>query len=1109
MYPQHVNQLFRRWIDRANRRPLPARRQATLKVETFEDRVVPATLPAPFVTDTSVVTGGFLNPEAVYDPTDPSRVVLVSTNGAYVQAQLSTDGGRTFSTFYSDINSTNPNDDTNAFVNRVIDPGIDTTNTLRNRVFTNTSSPSVTYSRDGFIYLVYSQHTANKDRGVIVVHKFDARSGFPIEQNINTGPRAGLYGPTLGNVVYQWDGDDDPGYNPTIEIDNNLPTYTDPITGITRTNTMVGKAVYVAFNVDSQAGTTSSPAGSRIFLSGSSDGGLNFTNPLPVSSAGGAVDPTLSFTPDGKLVVGWGSTSGVVRVDVSQPDNGDAAFNPVSVFESPLFPGGAIADAIGGGNPDIPVTTIFPAETVTMAGNLPNYETVFLPDDFGDITDLDVRLSIIHTNLAALRVNLELVVFDDDAGNNRTQRTVQLFNNFLNPRPNGSTNGNGLQSGGDRLGAYEFGNFSRVTSVGTIFSDQAGRGMNDGSNSEPYIGQYRPTGGTLAGLLAGLSDEQIARGLRFRLVVTDVRDDLPTNPRPFPQVLDWNVKFSGRINNSGFGFDEFVASGLAGGPDNVHPNTPTTSPTVGIGPSVSVAIDPHVGSLSPYAGRQYVAYTGGGGSNSNVFVASRNPGDLSFGVPVQVNDDSLADSFTTGSRSNFMPSITVDPVTGTVVVMWYDARFDANNTRAATYVATSIDGGQTWSTQEYTTSLTYRPYLNAPKTAVDTITGREVFLEPLPTNYPGLGALGAGNSQSILAYGGRLNPFWTGNNGVSGASIYTATANIGAGPRIVASDMGTITQDGVALDNRVSVAGQTVITENGFIYNNTFVVPGDPAAGTRRLDGFVIEFDRPIHVPSLDPADFTVVYLSPTDSRDLLDNPATATFDPSPANTIAVAEIITLNPGAGPNESTRFFVRFATPQFRVGTYSYAVGPGVHDRIARPDSAPYVVADPHTFSNTTPSAFPDQGTTESTIDVPVYRTGLATEVGGGVTVQVDISNPSTDPLELVLVSARGTRVTLDSAFLGGTMTFDQTTTPDLATLIGEDPIGTFTLEITDNVAGGQAGHAQQLAADVRHELRPDERYRLRHPERPAVQLQRQHPAAEPARRGRRGRPERAR
>ena len=42
-----------------------------------------------------------------------------------------------------------------------------------------------------------------------------------------------------------------------------------------------------------------------------------------------------------------------------------------------------------------------------------------------------------------------------------------------------------------------------------------------------------------------------------------------------------------------------------------------------------------------------------------------------------------------------MPSIAVDPVTGTVVVMYYDGRWDAAEARVGNSISYSVNGGET------------------------------------------------------------------------------------------------------------------------------------------------------------------------------------------------------------------------------------------------------------------------------------------------------------------------------------------------------------------------------------------------------------------------------
>ena len=72
-----------------------------------------------------------------------------------------------------------------------------------------------------------------------------------------------------------------------------------------------------------------------------------------------------------------------------------------------------------------------------------------------------------------------------------------------------------------------------------------------------------------------------------------------------------------------------------------------------------------------------------------------------------------------------MPEIAVDQSTGTVVISWRRAASDAANARVATYITTSIDGGQTFSPQTYA---------NPSKTAVDAITGQTNVIGPAADN---------------------------------------------------------------------------------------------------------------------------------------------------------------------------------------------------------------------------------------------------------------------------------------------------------------------------------------------------------------------------------------
>lgn len=89
----------------------------------------------------------------------------------------------------------------------------------------------------------------------------------------------------------------------------------------------------------------------------------------------------------------------------------------------------------------------------------------------------------------------------------------------------------------------------------------------------------------------------------------------------------------------------------------------------GISAGASLAFDE---SPDAYTGRLYMAYVTSASANSENtvidLVYSDNDG-TTWSSPTQVNDD-------TSPNSHFMPSLAVDPVTGSVAVTWYDSRND-------------------------------------------------------------------------------------------------------------------------------------------------------------------------------------------------------------------------------------------------------------------------------------------------------------------------------------------------------------------------------------------------------------------------------------------------
>ncbi len=286
------------------------------------------------------------------------------------------------------------------------------------------------------------------------------------------------------------------------------------------------------------------------------------------------------------------------------------------------------------------------------------------------------------------------------------------------------------------------------------------------------------------------------------------------------------------------------------------PTTVVPASPVPIGPGVSIAVDNTLGPDSPFEGRIYAAFVGyqnvtvagikNPASNTDIFLTFSDDGGRTWSNPIQVNDDSAQADGSSGSnesnpndlftgRTQFQPEVAVDPATGTVVVSWRDARNDPNNTLVSTYIATSIDGGASFSPQAYA---------NHSLIATDAITGQSVVVGPEGDNGTSANTAnstyGYGSSMGLAVYNGEVYPLYTGNSNkatlVNGQPALVALATmlqpmkIAAGPRVVNSTMGPIPFSEAASD---SVS-------------------------------FTVTFDRPINPPdqnpSFTPADVQVFY---------------------------------------------------------------------------------------------------------------------------------------------------------------------------------------------------------------------------------------------------------
>jgi subtilisin-like proprotein convertase family protein len=594
---------------------------------------------------------------------------------------------------------------------------------------------------------------------------------------------------------------------------------------------------------------------------------------LAFSDAAGSV-------PAGTTVASTPTSAQIKASQVVLSQNTTVAGLQIFTFQNVL----KIMDAgIGVGGVNNPVVTTYSATVNINSLTAPNFTTV---------SDLTVKLDLAHANLD--QVNIVLV--------SPSGTMFHLLQNHTN-RDNTKNTGIGLASG---INLGLFNGFAQ----GTFFDDGAARSLTDGANKDPHIGYYIPDyavgDSTFTAALDGALPVSV-NGL-WQLQVEDMRNNSP--PEPAQYVLDWSLAFSSNLDtsltNSAAGpvtavppssgpTPAVLPSNATGAP---FPTLPAVEPDTGIGPSLAVAQDNTLGAFSPFQGRIYLTYVAPGlapGDSSDIMLVTSDNGGRSWSPASRVNDDNPGDNFSEGNRSQFMPQVTVDQSNGDLLISYFDARNDASNARVVTSVTVSVDGGNSFSS--------WQP-ANVFQTATDAITGQVLNQEPIPENESaGNGnrdkVFGFGTHQGLTAVDGHLVALWASNqNSANQLSIFEAVAGYAAGPRIISSTQGP-------------VAGSSL--------NNTFAADGQQLA-----DRFEVLFDRPVDPNSFSMGDVTVQFRSPTMPLTVAGIPLTVlSVSPEDSNAFGATRfLIKFDPTAALTQGGTY----------TGTYSYAVGPLVNDRI---------------------------------------------------------------------------------------------------------------------------------------------------------------------------------
>ncbi len=354
-----------------------------------------------------------------------------------------------------------------------------------------------------------------------------------------------------------------------------------------------------------------------------------------------------------------------------------------------------------------------------------------------------------------------------------------------------------------------------VSSTDGGFTFTAPLTVNAGGN----FGDQRNTTPRLA-ISQGTFDGLVPAGL-----VTVVWDDFGTGAGGSPPVSIINSR---GITDGGttLGPQTFVTATTVLGNQAGGGQTASAATPLNIGASPVIASDNTLGSFSGQQGRLYIAYVDrldsddNPADNTDISLAVSDNGGASWTViDAKVNDDSaLVDGFSessegiaTGSnalsisgRPQFEPEIAVDPATGTLVLSWFDARYDASEGRVARYVTSSIDGGLSFSEQTF---------VNRPETAVDVATNELVILGPVPDNQSGgnpltEGTFGFGTRQGLAVFAGNVYVGWSSNENAGAtpdASFFggldaqglldtrVVRATIAAGPRAIVDETTRLT----------------------------------------------------------------------------------------------------------------------------------------------------------------------------------------------------------------------------------------------------------------------------------------------------------------------------
>jgi hypothetical protein len=233
------------------------------------------------------------------------------------------------------------------------------------------------------------------------------------------------------------------------------------------------------------------------------------------------------------------------------------------------------------------------------------------------------------------------------------------------------------------------------------------------------------------------------------------------------------------------------ADGL--GPGNFGAAITATTTNVGgfdfIPPQATRSIDPEAGlaydnnAASPHVGRLYLVYTEetvAENNDTDIMLRWSDNDGATWSAPIRVNDDAT-------TRSQFLPKIAVNPLSGNVGVCWHDARNSATNTAVEIFCSIA-------------TRLPATPAFMA-----------NVRISDAASTSNGGGGMDFGDYSGLAYFQGRLHPIWAGLTATTAFDAFT-DAVLG-GPAASEGDPHMRTVSGVHFD--FQAAGDFVALRDG------------------------------------------------------------------------------------------------------------------------------------------------------------------------------------------------------------------------------------------------------------------------------------------------------